>query len=199
VSLENTTLRDIVASRPDFGNQSGTVIPTLELRPAREADFPAIQVALDGWWTLPSHTTAEAKRERALLVPRVWLQHFASSSLIAERVAGGASDSVLGFLIGFHSFDRAEESYIHFVGVRPDARKERIGRTLYERFFEEARRHGRGRVRAITSPSNEVSLAFHLALGFAIEPGTRERDGIAVKPDYDGPGFDRIAFVRELG
>ncbi len=150
--------------------------------------------AIDAWWDLPSHATAEARRERALLVPRLWLQHFATSSLVAEAEPG-----LLGFLLGFHSVDRADESYIHFVGVRPDARKAKIGRRLYERFFDESRSRGRTRVRCITTPTNEVSIAFHRAMGFAVEPGPKTFNGIAVKPDYDGPGVDRVAFVRELG
>lgn len=157
-----------------------------ELRPARESDYEAVAAAIDGWWTLPAHATPQARRERAALVPRLWLQHFAGTSLIAER--GG---ELVGFLIGFHSPDRPEEAYIHFVGVREDARTGGLGRALYERFFAQARAAGRVRVRCITSPTNTVSIGFHRAMGFAIEAGS--------KPNYDGPGVDRVAFVRELG
>jgi ribosomal protein S18 acetylase RimI-like enzyme len=173
---------------------------TIFLRTARESDHDTLMSAISDWWTLPAHSTPEAKRERALLVPRLWLQHFASSSLVAERSFSGAQNAEMaGFLIGFHSVDRPEESYIHFVGVRPDGRKAGVGRALYERFFEQSRQRGRSRVRCITSPTNDVSIAFHRAMGFSIEPGSKTVEGVAVKTDYDAPGVDRVAFVRELG
>jgi ribosomal protein S18 acetylase RimI-like enzyme len=78
------------------------------------------------------------------------------------------------------------------VGVAPDQRGRGIGRLLYERFFAVCRAAGRGQVRCVTSPSNTLSIAFHEAMGFDIErPG-----GELAKPDYDGPGVPRVAFVR---
>ncbi|MBE1608674.1 L-amino acid N-acyltransferase YncA [Actinopolymorpha pittospori] len=41
----------------------------------------------------------------------------------------------------------------------------------------------------ITSPQNAASQAFHARLGFTTS---------AVKPDYDGPGLDRVAFTIDL-
>lgn len=168
---------------------------TVMIRAARESDYEAVATAIADWWTLPGYATPEARRERAALVPRLWLQHFASTSLVAERE--GERDLV-GFLVGFHSADRSDESYIHFVGVRPDARVRGLGRMLYERFFEESRRRGRSRVRCVTSPMNDVSIAFHHAMGFTIEPGTKRIGDVEVKADYDGAGLDRVTFVREV-
>jgi RimJ/RimL family protein N-acetyltransferase len=37
---------------------------------------------------------------------------------------------------------------------------------------------------------NEASVAFHKALGFEVEKVAR---------DYDGPGEDRVLFVKHLG
>jgi ribosomal protein S18 acetylase RimI-like enzyme len=145
--------------------------------------------ALQVWWTMPGFDTEAAARERAALVPRLWLQHFAGTSTIAER--GG---QLAGFLIAFLSQDRQDEGYIHFVGVVPDLRGQGIGRQLYERFFERCRHAGRHRVRCVTSPGNSNSIAFHEAMGFAVE---RTGDAV-VKPDYDGPGLARVAFVRSL-
>src|SRR6185295_9477311 len=82
------------------------------LRTATEADYPAVAAGIQTWWTQPGLDTPSAARERAALVPRLWLQHFATTSLVAE-----ADAALVGFLIGFHSQDVAAESYIHFVGV----------------------------------------------------------------------------------
>ena len=159
----------------------------LLLRGAAEADYPAVAAAIQTWWTMPGLDTPAAARERAALVPRLWLQHFAGTSLVAER-----DGRLAGFLIGFLSQDRAAEGYIHFVGVAPDERGRGTGRRLYERFFAICRTAGRDCVRCVTSPTNTLSIAFHEAMGFAIE----RSDGELAEPDYDGPGVPRVAFVR---
>jgi ribosomal protein S18 acetylase RimI-like enzyme len=168
---------------------TGTAQTPPVFRSATEADYAAVAAALQSWWTMPGFDTEAAARERAALVPRLWLQHFAGTSWIFER--GGQLE---GFLIGFLSPDRADEGYIHFVGVAPDRRGQGIGRQLYERFFERCRHAGRHRIRCITSPGNTGSIAFHQAMGFDLE---RTGDTV-VKPDYDGPGVPRVAFVRSL-
>jgi ribosomal protein S18 acetylase RimI-like enzyme len=157
------------------------------LRAATEADYPAVANALQTWWTQPGLDTPSAARERAALVPRLWLQHFATTSVIAER-----GEQLHGFLIALYSQDRQDEGYIHFVGVAPSQRGRGIGRRLYERFFESCRATGRSWVRCVTSPTNTVSIGFHEAMGFAIERSS----GAIAKPDYDGPGVPRVAFVR---
>ncbi|MEU1392729.1 MULTISPECIES: hypothetical protein [unclassified Nonomuraea] len=48
---------------------------------------------------------------------------------------------------------------------------------------------GRERVRAITSPANSASVAFHAAMGFTVTGPV---------PDYDGPGVDRVVFELRL-
>jgi ribosomal protein S18 acetylase RimI-like enzyme len=73
------------------------------------------------------------------------------------------------------------------VGVDPRRRAAGLGRTLYERFFESVR--PRTVVRAVTSPVNERSVAFHRALGFEVE---------RVDGDYDGAGQSRVLLVRRL-
>jgi ribosomal protein S18 acetylase RimI-like enzyme len=174
----------------------------MELRNAVEEDFASIASALQTWWTIPGMDREVGARERAALVPRLWLQHFAGTSLIAEEEGpskdGRATMEFVGFLVGFMSPDRADEGYIHFVGVAPDARGRGIGRALYEGFFDLSRRAGRARVRCVTSPQNSLSIAFHGAMGFDAEPGTEGTGEVRAKSDYDGPGVHRVAFVREL-
>jgi ribosomal protein S18 acetylase RimI-like enzyme len=159
----------------------------LTLRTATEGDYPAVARAIQSWWTLAGLDTASAARERAALVPRLWLQHFATTSLVAL-----CDGELAGFLVGFLSQDRHDEGYIHFVGVAPDQRGRGIGRRLYEQFFALCRGANRRRVRCVTSPANTLSIAFHEAMGFEVE---RTGDGIA-KADYDGPGVARVTFVR---
>ena len=53
-------------------------------------------------------------------------------------------------------------------------------------------------MRAVTSPVNTGSVAFHRRMGFRLEPGDVQVNGIPVAAGYDGPGQDRVRFVRDL-
>jgi ribosomal protein S18 acetylase RimI-like enzyme len=165
----------------------------VDLRTAREDDYPAIAVALQTWWTMPGFESEAGARERAALVPRLWLQHFSGTSSVAEL-----KSRLVGFLIGLLSPDRHDEGYIHFVGVAPDVRGVGIGRSLYERFFDVCRQAGRKHVRCVTSPRNLSSIAFHATMGFDAEQGTEGTGTVLAKIDYDGPGVHRVAFVRRI-
>jgi ribosomal protein S18 acetylase RimI-like enzyme len=117
-------------------------------------------------------------------LPQLFFLHFESTSFVAED-----ADQLAGFLCGFLSQTVESEAYIHFVGVDPERRGEGIGRSLYERFFEEVRENGRTVVRCVTSPANRDSVAFHDAMGFEVD---------RVAKDYDGPGEDRVLLVKRL-
>ena len=122
----------------------------------------------------------------APVLPQLFFIHFEGTSFVAED----EDDGLTAFLCGFLSQTDSEEAYIHFVGVSPEHRGEGIGRTLYERFFDEVRDQGRSVVRCVTSPANTESVAFHEALGFEVD---------RVAKDYDGPGEDRVLLVKRLG
>lgn len=104
----------------------------------------------------------------------------------------------MGFLIGFLSQTFPNQAYIHFAGVQPDCRRKGLAGNIYRHFFEIAREHGCKFVRSVTSPVNKVSIAFHLRLGFSIEPGDKFIEGISVTENYDGQGSDRVLFVKSL-
>ncbi len=118
------------------------------------------------------------------MLPRLFLDHFHRTSLIAEDAAGLA-----GFLVGLMSPSEPDTAYVHFVGVAPRTRGEGLARRLYQRFFDLAATEHRTRVKAITSPQNLSSIAFHTAMGFTVTGPV---------PDYDGPGTDRMVFQRPL-
>lgn len=163
----------------------------MQIRHAEESDHHRIRSAIPQWWS-GSHSPAQA-RELALLVPPLFLQHFSGTSWVAEE-----SGELAGFVVGFHSADRPDEAYIHFTGVDPRRRGLGTARALYGRFFDQTREAGRTTVRAITSPQNTGSIGFHTALGFEIAPGDKEASGVSVHSDYDGPGLDRVCFVRRV-
>ncbi|AJC61419.1 GNAT family N-acetyltransferase [Streptomyces sp. 769] len=162
------------------------------VRRARTADYPTLVECVQQWWG--DSRTPEQARELSLLLPRLFLQHFAATSLVLEDATG-----IRAFLVGFHSADDEQQAYIHFVGVDPQLRQQGIARRLYTRFFERAAAAGRTEVRAITSPQNTGSIAFHKAMGFELDPGDLESAGLPVHSDYDGPGQHRVVFRRKLG
>ena len=147
----------------------------ITIRQAQPADFERINAVIDEWWGWPV----------AHMVQRLFLDHFFATSLIAEEPGG----ALAGFVVGFHSPSVPDHAYIHFTGVAPEHRCAGLAHDLYAQFFAAARGAGCTTVRAITSPLNEVSIAFHRSVGFSVSEPI---------PDYDGPGLERVIFSREL-
>ena len=146
----------------------------LTVRPARPEDFDPIIAVVDDWWGRPVSRS----------LTRLFLDHFFATSLIAEH-----DGELAGFLIGFWSPSQPRDAYIHFAGVAPAWRRTGLAGRLYEQFFDRARADGRTVVKAITSPVNQASIAFHQAMGFTTSEPI---------PDYDGPALDRVVFTRDL-
>jgi ribosomal protein S18 acetylase RimI-like enzyme len=140
------------------------------IRHAEPADYARVMPVIDVWWD---------GRQMAAMLPKLFFVHFRDTSFVAED-----DGALAGFLCGFRSQTFDDEAYIHFVGVDPAQRGSGLGRALYERFF--AAVEPRRVVRAVTSPANERSLAFHRALGFEVE---------RIDEDYDGQGEARALLV----
>lgn len=156
----------------------------LHIRSLAESDYQPIIRVLDDWW---------GGRPMASLLPRLFFQHFQTTSFAAEE-----EGRVVAFLVGFVSQTDPHDAYIHFVGVEPSQRGRGLGRMLYETFFEIVRQYGCTRVHCVTSPVNGGSIAFHQRIGFRCEPGDGERDGIPVHRDYDAGGEERVVFCKTL-
>jgi ribosomal protein S18 acetylase RimI-like enzyme len=127
------------------------------------------------------------------MLPRLFFVHFRSTSFVAETAG-----NVIGFLAGFVSQTHPGEAYIHFAGVHPEFRRKGVGHSLYCCFFKVVTGLERNVVRCVTSPVNRDSIAFHRRAGFTAEPGDTEEDGIPIRKNYDGPGQDRVLFVKHL-
>lgn len=150
------------------------MITSPSLRPAEPGDYDRIVGVVDDWWGRPMRS----------LLPRLFLDHFHRTSLVAED-----GDRLAGFLIGFLSPSVPDTAYVHFVSVAPELRGSGLARRLYQRFFDIAAAAHRVRIQAITSPRNHASVAFHTAMGFTVT-------GPVI--DYDGPTADRIVFQLHL-
>jgi predicted GNAT superfamily acetyltransferase len=164
--------------------ESRPVTTEARIRPLRPSDFAPVIAVIDEWW---------GGRTMAPMLPRLFFDHFTDTSFAADR-----DGALAGFLVGFVSQSQPGTAYIHFVGVDPGERGHGVGRRLYGTFFDAVRARGCTRVRAVTSPVNTGSVAFHRQMGFRLEPGDVQVHGNPVTAGYDGPGQDRVRFVRDL-
>jgi len=156
----------------------------MKIRTVNSSDYHVISPVINDWW---------GGRQMSDMLPKLFFDHFQNTSFIAE-----IDGKIVGFLIGFLSQSRNDEAYIHFVGVHPEYRKQNIARKLYNQFFRVVKEQGRNIVRCVTSPINKTSIAFHTKMGFKIEKGNQEVNGLTIFNDYDGPGQDRVLFIKKL-
>ncbi|MGM0834710.1 MAG: N-acetyltransferase family protein [Bacillota bacterium] len=156
----------------------------MEIRNVKSSDFYNISPLINEWW---------GGRQMSDMLPKLFFNHFNNTSFIAEK-----DRQIIGFLIGFLTQSDKDGAYIHFVGVSPEHRKTQIGRHLYNEFFNVVKKNNRNVVRAVTTPVNKVSIAYHTKMGFEIEKGDKEVDGVSVFSNYDGPDQDRVLFVKRL-
>jgi GNAT superfamily N-acetyltransferase len=127
-------------------------------------DYAEIVSSLDCYWG--------GRDLRALHHP-MFIHEFGETALVVR------SGVVAAYLFGFVA---GEVGYVHLVGVRDGFRRRGLASLLYEAFATLARKRGAARLKAITTPGNEGSIAFHRALGMTAE----------LVPDYAGPGADRV-------
>lgn len=156
----------------------------MTIRPLEPEDYLSIITQLDDWW---------GGRSMADMLPRLFFVHFRPTSFAAEE--GGR---LVGFIVGLISQTDPDQAYCHFIGLHPDHRGQGVGRRLYQALFQAARARGCTRIGAVTSPVNRASIAFHRRLGFEAKPQAEIIDGLPVAPDYDGPGQDRVVFLKRL-
>jgi ribosomal protein S18 acetylase RimI-like enzyme len=156
----------------------------MNVRRIAKTDFDRIVEVIDHWWGGPISTFAHP----------IFFYELGKHALVVQQGA-----EMIGFLLGFvaAAFEGATDAsnalppqtgYVHLVGIHPEYRRRGVGRLLYDRFTEECRESRCLKMKAITTPGNEGSIRFHLALGWKLQ----EVD------DYAGPGRRRIVFTKGL-
>lgn len=154
----------------------------MHVRKIRPEDYTTIHSVMNDWW---------GGRQMADMLPKLFFIHFQETSFIIEK-----DNEIAGFLCGFFSQTFEDEAYVHFIGVNPKFRRQGIASVLYSGFFDAVRSNGRHVVKAITSPVNKKSIQFHREIGFEIERGNDEVDGVSVHTNYDGKDGSRVLFVK---
>jgi GNAT superfamily N-acetyltransferase len=154
------------------------------IRAARADDYAAMAAQVDAW---------SRGRFVGVALPLSFFEHFADTSLLLFE-----GPVLAGVLVGFRSQARPEVAYVHFVAVAPGRRRQGLGQALYARFCDRAREQGCREVHSIAPPVNSSLIAFHRQLGFQVVDGGGFHCGIAVFPDYAGPGQHRVLFRKRL-
>lgn len=149
-------------------------MPEVSIDRIRDTDLAAIMRDFNRFW-------GDRERLRPLHHP-MFVVEFSDTALAARRADG----QVLGYLLGFVAPTR--DGYIHLVAVRDDARGLGLARRLYDAFTELAVARGAVALKALTSPENEGSQAFHRSLGFTL---TRA-------DDYGGAGQTRVVMRKHV-
>ena len=130
--------------------------------------------------------------ERTLFLHHPMFVHeFGNSAFVIKE-----GQQVIAYLFGFIS-QAAPVGYVHAIGVRRSHQRQGLGRMLYDRFTRFARKHGCRELKALTSPGNKTSIAFHRSIG--MEPaGEPDEEGIPIVKDYSGPGVHRVVFRKKI-
>jgi GNAT superfamily N-acetyltransferase len=147
-----------------------------------KADFEQILKDIVDFWD----------SDRTLYLHHIMLiKEFGNSAFVCKE-----DERVIGYLFGFLS-QTASVGYIHLIGVRQSYRGRGIGRRLYDHFTEFARKNSCHELKAITSPPNKNSIAFHRGIGMELQ-GEPNEEGIPIVKDYGGPGIDRVVFRKRI-
>jgi ribosomal protein S18 acetylase RimI-like enzyme len=157
------------------------VASDITIKPVRDGDLAEILGDFERFWG--DHPHADLLRH---LHHPMFFREFADTAFAARRAADGG-DQIVGYLLGFVA--PVGDGYIHFVAVRDDARGIGLGRRLYETFTVAAAERGATALKALTSPGNEGSIAFHRRMGFT---------QMTLAEDYAGSGRPRIIMRRPL-
>jgi GNAT superfamily N-acetyltransferase len=107
-----------------------------------------------------------------------------------------SNDNVIAYLFGFVS-QTEQTGYVHLIGVRQSHQKKGLGKKLYGHFIEYLKNLGIQNLKAITTPTNEKSINFHLGIGMEMT-GVENENGIKVIKDYSGLGQDRVVFKMKF-
>ncbi len=166
---------------PDLPSASGTnedAVPagvgSTEPRIATRRDFDHIVSSLDMFW---------GDREVSHLHHPTAIEEFGDSAFVIEDPQGRVAAYLFGMII-----HEKRLAYVNVIAVRSDQRGRGHARRLYGAFSQLALPRGCRELKAITTPTNSDSIAFHRSIGM---------EAYEVR-DYSGPGQDRIAFSRRL-
>jgi predicted GNAT superfamily acetyltransferase len=154
----------------------------MEITNCSKQDFDQILTEFKEFW--------DSDRTLALHHPTL-IYEFGNSAFVIRD-----GNKVVAYLFGFLS-QTSPTGYVQLLSVRQGYRKQGLARCLYDHFTGFSLAHGCTKLKAITSPVNSLSIAFHKSIGM-MPAGEDSVDGIPVINDYSGPGRDRVIFMKDI-
>src|SRR5712692_9885672 len=151
----------------------------MEIENCTLADFHQILGNLAQFWG--------SERTLSLHHP-MFLREFGDTAYVIRE-----DGDVIAYLLGFLS-QTEPVGYVHLVGVRASHRRKGLAGRLYAHFADVASGRGCTELKAITTPDNVGSIAFHESIGMMPVGDT----GSAVTLNYAGPGQDRVVMRKRL-
>jgi GNAT superfamily N-acetyltransferase len=121
----------------------------------------------------------------------IFLYEFGNTAYVIKE-----NDKVVAYLLGFIS-QTAPVAYVHLIGIRNSHKRQGLGYRLYEHFTAYAIEQGCKELKAITTATNQASIAFHKSIGMQLN-GEELENGVPVIKNYSGPGQHRVVFSRHL-
>lgn len=143
----------------------------VDIRRAREDDIPGYVGCYTSVWKsfrgiLPEEyveeTIEEARHQLFLERARSMIADSDRLLLVAEK-----EGEIIGHAQG--RLNRGGYSWLGFMGVSPDNRREGTGRALLNRFIEESREHGCTKVSLNTAPCLKPAIKLYVDMGFTPE------------------------------
>src|SRR5262249_29678297 len=156
-------------------------IPT-EISICTQQDYNQILGELHEFW---------GARDTLLLHHSFLIHEFGTSAFVIRT-----NGQVVAYFFGFVS-QTEPVGYVHTVAVRTSARRQHLANQLFRHFTQFARAHGCRHIKAITTPTNFDSIAFHKSLGMQLL-GEPNSVGIPVVSDYAGRGAARVVFWKSI-
>ncbi|HEY93472.1 MAG TPA: GNAT family N-acetyltransferase [Dehalococcoidia bacterium] len=157
----------------------------MKITQCTKADYDQIITDMADFWN-SSHVDNLRKQHNP-----IYFYEFGNTAFVVKE-----GETVIGYLFVFYS-QTSPTAYVKFVGVRASHRKRGVGSALYEHFTSIAKGKGCSELKAITSPNNNLSIAFHRSLGMELL-GEPDKDGIPVVGDYAGLGNDKMVFRKDI-
>jgi ribosomal protein S18 acetylase RimI-like enzyme len=148
------------------------------IEPTRDGDLAEIMRTFERFWGDSTHVDLDMLRH---FHHPMFFREFAGTAFMARRPSDADGGEIVGYLLGFVA--PTGDGYIHFIAVRDDARGLGLARSLYETFTAIVVERGATGLKALTSPGNERSLAFHRRMGFT---------EMTLDEDYAGSGRTRV-------
>jgi GNAT superfamily N-acetyltransferase len=154
----------------------------IEISLCTQEDYNQILEELPEFW--------EGRDTRHLHHPFL-VHEFGSSAFVIRD-----GSQIVAYLFGFVS-QTEPVGYVHVVAVRTSARRRHLGQKLFSHFVQFALRQGCKHIKAITTPTNLDSIAFHKSFGMQLL-GEANAEDIPIVRDYSGRGSPRVIFWKAI-